>query len=213
MLGKPSISDYYRAVQQELEKTILQSDSQYILETDVAQIVVDLVKSNHVLHPIVFDASKKETMKHRKEMRRVPARMRDRGYGSDGDLDFEYEVIDVALPISPNSTIRQITDLDTSTHSMSWSTEDFHWNSDMVSFAVDIKGYGFKFEDDKVINEIAQMKSRIQEWTGWANKDIEQGNLMLEKNLTPFINDRKKKLSEDNDRIGGLSAKLGISLE
>ena len=213
MFGKPSISDYYRAVQQELEKTILQSDSQYILDADVAQIIVDLVKSNHVLHPIVFDASRKETMKHRKEMRRVPARMRDRGYGSDGDLDFEYEVIDVALPISPNSTIRQITDLDTSTHSMSWSTEDFHWNSDTVSFAVDIKGYGFKFEDDKVINEIAQMKNRIQEWTGWANKDIEQGNLMLEKNLTPFINDRKKKLSEDNDRIGGLSAKLGISLE
>lgn len=213
MFGKPSISDYYRAVQQELEKTILQSDSQYILDTDVAQIIVDLVKSNHVLHPIMFDTSRKETMKHRKEMRRVPARMRDRGYGSDGDLDFEYEVIDVTLPISPNSTIRQITELDTSTHSMSWSTEDFHWNSDTVSFAVDIKGYGFKFEDDKVINEIAQMKNRIQEWTGWANKDIEQGNLMLEKNLAPFINDRKKKISEDNDRIGGLSAKLGISLE
>lgn len=215
MFGKHSISDYYRAVLKACEDNILKSDAQYIQDNSTEKIAQEMTKSaQYVLLPIEFDNEKKETMKHRKEMRTIPAHKRERFHSRSGDdLDFEYEIIDITIPFLHNPTISKIKDLSPSRHSFSWSPEDFDWNSDGVTISIEIKGYGFKYEDDKVINEIAQAKSRINEWIEWVNNDIQTESAALERNLLPFINERKKKLTEDKDRIGSLSEKLGISLE
>lgn len=211
MFNKPSISDYYRAVLKEFENTIMKSDSKFIIETETSDIVSQLLNSERPLLPIKIDSEKKESMRHRKEMRTVPSSRRD--FSGDGDLDFEYEIIDITVPIIPNRTIRQITDLSTSTFSMSWSTRDFNITPNSISLSLDIKGYGFKHDDEKIINEVAQLKKRINDWVSWVNSDIEKETQILQNNLIPFINDRKKKLSEDTGRINSLSQKMGISLE
>ncbi len=212
MFGKPSISDYYRAVLKSLEESVQRSDAA-IAEKDASAVVADLIKSAQVLQPIEFDASRKETMKHRKEIRRVPAHRREEFYRDEGDVDFEYETIDVVIPIVSNPTIRNIRDLEPSTHSLSWSADEFQWGEDSVRFSLDIKGYGFKYEDNQVVNEIERRKKYVHEWAGWVNRDIQHETEALSRNLLPFVENRKKKLSEDKGRIGGLSEKLGISLE
>ncbi len=212
--NKASISDYYRAVLKSFEETVMKSSDDYIRNTETSQIVSDLmVKSGHNLLPIEFDSARKETMRHEKEMRRVPANRRDDFYRGEGDTQFEYETIWITIPIVQNSTIQTIKDLETNTRSMSWSPEDFNWGTDIVTLSVDVKGYGFKYEDQQIINEVNGSKKRVHDWVGWANNDIQQGTAMLERELVPLINNRKKKLSEDGDRLSSLSEKMGISLE
>jgi hypothetical protein len=213
MFNKPSISDYYTAVLKELEKSIQQSDSKFILENDTEDLVLHFLKSDHQLQPIEFDNSKKETMRHRKEMRTVPAHQRDHFYRYDGDKQFEYETLDITIPIKLNDSITTIKGLQPSTYSLSWSAKDVEWYPEHISFSLDIKGYGFKYEDDKIANEVASEKKRIQEWAEWVNKDIQQGMIMIQKDIIPFINNRKQKLKEDEGRMGSLSEKMGISLE
>lgn len=211
MFNKPSISDYYRAVLKEFEKTIMKSDSKFIIKTETSDIVSQLLNSEHPLLPIEIDSEKKESITHRKEMRTVPSSRRD--FPGDGDLDFEYEIIDITVPIISNRTIRQITDLSISTFSMSWSTRDFNITPNSISLSLDIKGYGFKHEDEKIVNEVAQLKKRINDWISWVNGDIEKETQILKTNLTNFVNERKNKLSSDVNRISGLSEKLGISID
>ncbi len=213
MFNKPSISTYYTALSQGLEKHIQQSASEFISETSTDNLVEHFLQSVDSIQPIKFDPDRKETMKHRKEMRIVSARQREDGYQSEGDKEFEYEIIDIVIPILPNKNISLIEELEPSTHSLSWSPRDIKWSNDHISFSLEIKGYGFKYDDDKTANEIASQKKHIQDWIGWVNKDIEQGTKMLRENLTPFVNDRKKKLEEDKKRMNNLSEKMGIALE
>lgn len=211
--NKASISDYYRAVLKSFEETVMKSTDQYIRDTETSQIIADLMKSNHVLIPIEFNSEQKESMRHEKEIRNVPAYRREEFYRDEGDLQFEYETIWITIPIVPNPSIQITKDLLTNTRSMSWSLDNFNWSSNGVTLSIDIKGYGFKYEDQQVINEVANLKKRVHEWVGWANADIQQGNTMLEKELVPLINSRKQKLDHDKDRLSSLSEKMGIPLE
>jgi hypothetical protein len=213
MQNKISISSYYRAVLKSLEEEVVKSNDQYIRETETSQIMSNLLRSEHVLIPIEFDSTKKESMRHEKEMRVVPAHARDEFYNSNGGQSFEYETIWITIPIVPNTSIQKTKSLGTTTYTMSWSASDFNWNTDYVTLSLDIKGYGFKYEDQQVVNEVTNLKNRVHEWVGWANTDIEQGNVMLQKELIPFIENRKKKLDEDGSRLNNLSEKIGITLE
>lgn len=212
--NKASISGYYQAFLKSLEEMVMKSSDEYILNTETSRIVSDLIeRSGHNLLPIEFDSSRKETMRHQKEMRTVPAHMREESYRYEGDKPFEYETIFVTIPVVPNQTIGKIKDLETSTHSWSWTPDNFEWSNDSVVVSVDVKGYGFKYEDQQVINEVNNLKKQVQDWISWANSDIHQGSLMIEKELPIFIANRKKKLSEDGDRLSSLAEKMGIPLE
>lgn len=213
MFNRPLISDHYRNILSELEKTVQRCDSKFILEKSTDEIVDYFLNSDYILQPIEFDTDKKETMKHIKEMRRIPANSRSGSFRGDGDQMFECESINVTLPIIPNKTISIIKGLHPSTFTLSWSTKDIGCNSDYISFSIDVKGYGFKSDDNKIVNDIASWKKRIQEWVGWVNSDIEKGIATLKKDIIPFINNRKQKLTEDGSRMGSLSEKLGFKLE
>ena len=208
-----SISDYYRALIKLLETSIQQKADNYIIETPTVDIIAKLLEETKALIPIELDLTKKESMTYRKEMRRVPASSRQFSYANEGDVDFEYEIIDVTVPIITNPTMSIIRDLETSTHSMSWSKNDFQWNAENVRFSFEVKGYGFKHDEDKVVKEIEQRKQHIRERIGWINNDISHGLKTTETELLPFIENRKRRLAEDKNRIGSLSEKLGIKLE
>lgn len=161
--NKASISDYYRAVLKSFEETIMKSNDDYIRNTETSQIISDLlVKSEHNLLPIEFDSTRKETMRHEKELRTVPSHRRDEFYRGEGDIRFEYETIWITIPIVQNRTIQTIKDLETNTRSMSWSPEDFNWGDDTVTLSVDVKGYGFKYEDQQIINEVNGLKKEFR---------------------------------------------------
>lgn len=213
MFGRnPSVSDYYRAFQEELEKNIQQSPDSFVLEKSTEEILDQLLESEHTIKPIEIDSDKEETMKHRKELRHVNNHQREDVYRGEGDIEFEYEIIDVVIPLVENHTILKSKDLETSTWSSGVRPQNIQWNPEGVSFSVEIKGYGFKFDDNKVVTEVNQCKKHVQDRISWLNGDIEKAVTELKKNLKPFIEERKKKLNDDGERVEGLSEKLGIKL-
>jgi hypothetical protein len=212
--NRASVSDYYQAFLKSLEEMVTKNSDEYILNTETSKIISDLIaKSGNGLLLIEFDTERKETMRHQKELRTVPSRMRENFYSYEGDKQFEYETIFITIPIIPNTSINTIKELGTSTFSISWTPDDFKWNQDSVVLSIDIKGYGFKYDDQQIINKVNELKKQVHEWVGWANSDIKQGMEMIEKNLPSFVEVRKKKLIEDKNKLGGLSDRMGITLE
>lgn len=213
MQRKASVADYYKGLTDHFRETIMRTNNKYILETDTSGIISELMKSESILIPVEFDSTRKETMKSVKEMRIPPHNSRDIFAQHNNGKSFEYETLWIAIPIVPNVTISNIKSLNTSTRSMSWDPSDFNWGKDNVSLSIDIKGFGFKLEDDRIIIEVGNLKKRVSEWVGWVNTDIQRETEAMKQNLTTIIDNRKKSIVEDTARINNLSEKMGISLE
>lgn len=214
MYNKPSIGDYYRSIKSELEQEVLRLDDKYVLETATSEIISRITNGGKILSPIELDASQKETMRHEKEIRTVPANRRDSFYRDEGDLEMEYETLIIRIPIKDNHSIRNIMELGTSTFTISWSPDKlFNVTPNFIEMSLDIKGYQLKLEDDQIVSNVNQLKQRLNEWMGWIKKDIQQEEPALLQHLSQYIDQRKKKLSEDGGHISLLSDKMGIQLQ
>ena len=130
---------------------------------------------------------------------------------NEGDLKFEYESIIITFPIIPNENIRTILSLTSSTHSLSGEPQ-VSIGHDALQVSIDIKGYGFKYDDDQVAKEVNGAVERVKQWIGWKNTDIIKENVALKAHITNFITQRKAKLSEDSQRISSLVQKINIPL-
>ncbi len=64
----------------------------------------------------------------------------------------------------------------------------------MLSFSIDIKGYGFKYDDDKVASEVNREVSSVEQFLTWKNNDINKENTTLKDHIKNFITQRKAKL-------------------
>lgn len=208
---RPSIDAYYRALQKQVEDQILRERDETILHSDTDELV-EYYFSHNSFSPIEFDSERERSFEHRKDVRTVPAHQRDRGYGSDGDLNFEYESISVTLPIIPNEHIQDILGLRSSTHSLSGEPE-FKIGHDALYLSIDIKGYGFKYDDDKVAAEVNRETSSVEQLLTWKNNDINKENTALKEHIKNFIIQRKTKLGEDGQRIASLVQKINIPLK
>jgi hypothetical protein len=209
--NRTSISDYYTVIRQEIEKCILEEDDATILHSDTNDLV-DYYLSNNCLLPVEFDSDKEPTFEHRKEMRTVSAQEREEGYRDSGDLSFEYESIVVMMPILPNQKVKEILSLMSSTYSVSGEPE-VTIGHDTLYFSFDIKGYGFKYEDDKVASKVNSGLETIKTWINWKNTDIVNENSRLKQDVRLFIEQRKDKLSQDTDRLNVLVQKINIPLK
>jgi hypothetical protein len=212
MFNKPSIADYYRKVFAGIERQILGEKDESIIGTNIDELA-EYYYSNNCLSPIEFDTERQEQMEHRKELRIVKAQERERGYQSMGDTKIEYESIIVTIPIIPNKNLEKIWELQTST--FDWEGEpNTNLGTDIVLFSIDIKGYGFNYNnDDEIASRIRREKEKIQVWINRRNDDIRNENKKLESSIKPLIEERKRKLTEDIQRINSLSQKINIPLK
>lgn len=208
---RPSIDAYYRSLQKQVEDKILREGDETILHSDTDELV-EYYFSHNSFSPIEFDTERERSFEHRKDVRTVPAHQRDRGYGSEGDLNFEYESILVTLPIIPNENTQDILGLRSSTHSLSGEPE-VRIGHGAISFSIDIKGYGFKYDDDKVAAEVTREVSSVEQFLTWKNNDINKENATLKDHIKNFITQRKAKLGEDGQRIASLVQKINIPLK
>src|SRR5439155_10594991 len=143
------------------EDQILRERDETILHSDTDELV-EYYFSTNSFSPIEFDAERERSFEHKKDIRTVPAHQRERGYGRDGDLNFEYESILITLPIIPNENTQAILGLRSSTYSLSGEPEA-RIGHDTLSFSIDIKGYGFKYDDDKVAAEVNREVSSVEQ--------------------------------------------------
>lgn len=206
-----SIDAYYRALQKQVEDQILREKDETILHSEIDELA-EYYFSHNSFSPIEFDPERERSFEHKKDVRTVPAHQRERGYGSEGDLNFEYESISITLPILPNENIREIFELRASTYSLSGEPQ-ISIDHDTLYFSIDIKGYGFKYDDNKVAAEVNREVSSVEQWITWKNNDIVKENAQLRGYIKNFITQRKAKLGEDGQRIASLVQKINIPLK
>jgi hypothetical protein len=211
-MNKASISDYYRAIVDHVSNQILTSSDDLIIKTDTEELVEKFYSTNH-FEPIVVDTSKDESFSHKKEMRNVPADRREDFYRQMGDKEFEYESIVIKVPLVKNSDIYEIVKLRPSTFSLSWTPDHASWTENEAKISVDIKGYGFNKDEQKIKTDVDFEKSRLYEYINWVSSDIRKENESLQNTIRRLVGERKNKLDSDKEMASNLSNILGISEE
>jgi hypothetical protein len=209
--NQASISDYYRALLKQVQDQILKEKDETILHSNTDELV-DYYFSHNSFETIEFDSGQPPTFEHKKEVRNVPANRREEFYRNEGDLSFEYESIAITMPIIPNENIKTILELQSSTYSLSGEPQVTIGHSALY-FNIDIKGYGFKWDDDKVASEVNGNIESVKTWIGRKNNDITRENAQLKPGIKTFIEQRKSKLNEDGQRINSLIQKINIPLK
>jgi len=212
MFNQVSISDAYRQIIDQVTNNILMTPDDQIVSLDTEVLLEKFYKDNH-FDPVAVDTSRTETIAHKKELRRVPANIRRDFYSSMGDTDFEYESVIVTIPLVPNNEINQIVKFRPSTFSLSWSPEHAVWSRDNVRLLIDIKGYGFKHDDQQIKTNVDFQKSRVYEFINWVGADIRKENETLQNIIRRLIGERKQKVEGDKGRVSTLSNLLGIPEE
>jgi hypothetical protein len=205
------IRDYYDHLQQQIHAQILSEKDDVILYSDTEQLLEYYV-ANSQLRPIEFNPELTESFEHKKELRRVPADQRQGPYRNQGDLTFEYESIVVTVPILPNGDIERIMGLQSSTYSTGGMPQ-IGFTNDAIHFAMDINGYGYKHDDEKVASDVKHALESVKRMIGWINTDINSGNSGLMQSVRTLLNDRKAKLIADQSRIASLVQKINIPLK
>lgn len=210
-MNQPFISDYYRALQKEVQSKILGEKDETILHSNSEELT-EYYFSNNSFDIIEFDPDNSPTFEHRKDMRVVPANQREELYRYEGDLNYEYESIAVSMPILPNKNIKEILELQSSTFTLSGGPNVI-MKGNTLFFSFDIKGYGFQYDDDRVASEVNGKVEAVKSWIDRKNDDINKENIQFKQSIKQFIEQRKNKLSSDKDRISSLVSKINIPLK
>src|SRR5689334_6041688 len=113
-----------------------------IVETD-SEDLVECYYSKYKLTPIAIDEARQAQAIYKKRIQVVPAHQREALYQSEGDTEFEFESIELTVPLIHNDEAPSLAQLSTNTRSLSWSMDQYTVIADAVSVQFDIKGYGF----------------------------------------------------------------------
>jgi hypothetical protein len=206
-----SISDHYRRLQNLIQEQVLSEKDEVILHANTEELA-EYYLAHKGFSPVEFDTDRPQTMEHKKELRVVRAEQREESYQDEGDLTMEYESIVVTMPIIPNTQLQIILSLGSSTYSLSGQPK-VSIGEDALSFSIDIKGYQFEYDNNKIAEEVKQKLESLKQWIGWKNNDINQGNQNLKQTIQKFIEERKAKLNSDQSRINALVHKINIPLK
>lgn len=212
MYNRASISDYYRDAFEKIRSAVLREPEEQIIGSDTEELVQYYIQQ-YVLEPIEPDDSKETNWEHQSYVKTIPAHQRERFYSGEGDLDFPCERIKVEIPIKGNPNIQIISELRSSTFSISFSEEEFSWNQDLISFIVETKGYGFSLDEDGIAREINSGIGRVNNMLQWKNGDIQKENSELSKNVKGLIENRKQEIQKNKEKIQSLTQKINIPLK
>jgi len=203
VFNRPSIADLYRANLERAKKEIMSAPDRLVTETDTEDLV-EHYYSKYKLTPIAIDEARQPTAVYKKRIQVVPAHQREAFYQSEGDTEFEFESIELAIPLIHNDEAPDLAQLSTNTRSPSWSMDDYSVTADAVTNQFDIKGYGFDHRA-QAKQRLDEDKGRIAQWITWVNGDIASENPVLKVQLTTFVNERKAKLEKDKQFIADLN--------
>ncbi len=203
------LSDFYRMARKNLEEKVLSLPDTKIINSETGILIEELYRGNH-FEIIEKDLTQQEKMSFHKEIRTISAEDRDESYRNEGSINFEYEIITIDLPIKTNFAIHDIIQYTPSTHSLSWSPHSLICSPENIVFKVDIKGYGFKLDDQAVKNKIEFEKNRRDEWISRVNADIIKENEEVREHIERIITSRKTKVKADIDRITELAKSMGL---
>ncbi len=209
---RAQFSDYYRNTLEEIRSKILRESDATIIGTDLSELA-EYYCQDYLIDPIELDQEKEPSWEYEKYVERIPAHQRESIYQQDGDLDFECERINVEVPILPNRDIGKISQLQSSTRSLSYSEDRFLFQQDTISASITIKGYGFSLSEDQIARDVEQEIQRIKDLVKWKRADIVSGNEKLKNEVLQLLTQRKQKIEQDGSKIDSLTQKISIRLK
>lgn len=212
MCNRTSFSDYYKNAFKEIRSKILRETDATIIGTNPEKLA-EYYCQEFILDPISLDSERESSWEHEKYIERIPAHQRERIYQQDGDFDFECEKIKLEFPITSNQDIQTISQLQSSTHYLSYSESDFYFSEDKITCSIKTKGYGFSFSEDQIARNVEQQLDKIQKMVMWKKQDIENGNEKLKCEISQLISDRKQKIEQDDEQVSSLTKKIKIPLK
>lgn len=209
----PSFGDYYREALKKVQQDILHESDAQILGTKVEDFA-NFYFQKYALFPLEFN---KDDVSYdiKKEVRRVAAHERDYSYRGEGDINWEYELVAISVPIRVLSSenLEWIKKLSGPTRSLDGFDEEIVYSQEEVSYSFDIKGYGVSMNEDQIAREINTTSQRLLGIIIQKNSIIEAENPRFLENIKNLIVQRKTKLTEDKERIYSLAQKIKIPLK
>lgn len=207
----PSFDDYYReAIKKFNQDILIESDAQ-ILGSEIDELA-KFYCQNYALVPVDFDPAD-ISYEIKKEVRRVPASQREDFYRNDGNIEWEYEVGVISLPIRPNQNLEWIKKLSGPTHTMDGFDQRVGYDSTEITYSFDIKWYGGSLSEDAIANEVNTKSERMLDSLNQKNFSIESGNANLLKEIKETVSKRKQKLIADKEKLSTLTHKIKIPLK
>ena len=206
-----TFSDYYRKAIETFDQDLLHESDEQILGSEVDNLA-DFYFQKYALVPLSFDVAD-ISYDIKKEVRRVPANQRERGYSYEGDLDFEYEMGSVCLAIEQNPNMDWIQKLSGPTHYMDGFENDLKYSNAEISYTFAIKGYGFSMNEDQIANEVNSKSERLIKTLTDKNSSIISENEAFLRNIKESINNRKNKVLADKEKFNNLTQKIKIPLK
>lgn len=209
---RASISDYYRPVLDKVRSAVLRESEAQIIGSETTELA-EYYFQQHALNPIEIDDTRETNWEHENYVKTIPAHERERGYQNEGSLDFPCERVIVEIPIKPNKCIQLLSELQSSTFTISFSEKEFSWNQDSISFVVETKGYGFAMDEDQIAGEVHNKIDEVNQFIEWKNNDINKENVSLLNNIKALIDSRKQEIQKNKEKIQSLTSKINISLK
>jgi hypothetical protein len=212
MFNAPSIYDHFRQIQESVRGDILRESDEQILGSDT-DALAKYHYDRYAMSPIEEDKEREANYDLQNYLKDIPAHRREEFYRQEGDLrNFPSQRAFIEVPIVPNKDINVLSQLQSSTRSLSYSNRDFNWDEAAISTSFETKGYQFEMDAGRIGNEINQALQRIRSAIIWMNADIEKGNRELLTYIENLINERKQKLLQDREKIEALTKNVSIPL-
>lgn len=212
MSSRLSISEYYRDALEEIRSVILRESEAQIIGSDVEELAKFYIQ-DYSLSPIELDPDRGPSLVHENYVKKILAHQRESFYSNEGDLDFPCKRIKVEIPIKLNTGILTLSRLVSSSHSLSYSENQFHWTEGLISFVIETKGYGVSLDEDVTAVEVKKGIERVDEIIRWKNTDLNRENPNLLFRVKNLIEVRKNDLLEDKTKIQALAQKINIPLK
>jgi hypothetical protein len=213
MFRDPSISDYYRNLQQEVRGKILRESDEQIVGSDIDELIRYFYEQ-YAFSPIEEDSVRDASYDLQDYLENIPAHRREDFYGQLGDYkDFQSQRAIVEVSILPNPNISEIARLQGATISMSYNDQDFNWGSDRITATVRTKGYGFEYDENKIAQEVEQALQRIRESIRFRNQSINSENILFLQFIRQTVEERRKKITADSEKLSSLTKKISIPIK
>lgn len=207
----PTFSDYYQQTIEKVRQDILQESDGQILGSDIDDLA-NYYYQKYALTPIHFEPDD-ISFEPQKQVRMVPASMREHGYQSEGDINWEYESIKLSIPIQPNLNLAMIKDLGGAGRYLDGFDESITFSLNEISYSFDTKWYGGKLDEDAIVNEINSKSDRLIGTITSKNASINNENVSFLQAIKHILIQRKDKITSDNDRINSLTQKIRIPIK
>ena len=181
-----SISNYYQESFRNIQSEIIKESDETIIGTNPEELAEYYFQKHH-LKPIVIDETIGNTINPQKYVKTIYEHQRDSFYQSSGDLEFECEKIDLEIPLIMNENIHTISELQSSTYSVSFSAKEFSFYPNKIKFTLDTKGYNFALNEQQIKQQIESQIDKIKNLISWKNNDIEKENSKFKSDILDFI--------------------------